>query len=162
LSRRNNKLLYYLFIYSDTNYSSPVRKPTALPCHDPYITEFQVFRTLDRLRPTAMGLDMLLAWFLRLGAPAIYEPITMLFNLSLTSSFVQWKQASILPIPKTSAPTLPADFRAISIIPSFNSCHGADSRTTFPVSCLLVTTPFTDIIRSVCLSPYRLPNSCNN
>ena len=108
---------HYAAISSDPKYSSPVRKPTALPCQDPHITEFQVFRTLDRLRPTAMGLDVLLAWFLRLGAPAIYKPITMLFNLSLTSSFVQWKQASILPIPKTFAPTLHADFRPISITP---------------------------------------------
>jgi hypothetical protein len=62
-----------------------------------------------------MGLDLLPAWFLRLGTPAFYKPIAMLFNLSLANSYVphQWKKASILPIPKTSEPKLHADFRPI-------------------------------------------------
>ena len=90
-----------------------------MPSPDQYVTEFQIFRILDKLRPTAMGLDGLPAWFLRLGAPAFYKPIANLFHLSLANSFVphQWKQASILPIPKTSAPKLHTDFRPISITP---------------------------------------------
>ena len=43
---------------------------------------------------------------------------------------------------------------------SFNSCHGANSRTTIHVSCLLVTTSNIDIIRPVCLPPNRFHNSC--
>jgi len=40
-------------------------------------------------------------------------------NLSLSSSVVpqQWKSASILPIPKVSSPSAPADYRPISITP---------------------------------------------
>ena len=43
----------------------------------------------------------------------------MLFNLFLANSYVphQWKRASILPIPKISAPKLHTDFRPISITP---------------------------------------------
>jgi hypothetical protein len=110
---------HYAAISTDLNYSSPIRKTAATPRNAQYITEFQVFKILDKLRPTAMGLDMLPAWFLRLGAPAFYKPIAKLFNLSLANSYVphQWKQASILPIPKTSAPKLHADFRPISITP---------------------------------------------
>jgi len=34
---------------------------------------------------TATGLDQLPAWFLRIGAPAFYTPITRLFNMSIES-----------------------------------------------------------------------------
>jgi len=110
---------HYAAISSDPNYSSPIRKPDPVPSLDQYVTEFQIFTILDKLRPTAMGLDGLPAWFLRLGAPAFYKPITKLFHLSLATSFVphQWKQASILPIPKIANPKLCTDFRPISITP---------------------------------------------
>jgi len=74
---------------------------------------------LDHLQPTATGLDGLPAWFLRQGAAIFCKPIANLFNLSLFTSTVpkQWKQASILPIPKVSAPTQHSDFRPISITP---------------------------------------------
>jgi len=74
---------------------------------------------LDSLRPTATGLDQLPAWFLRLAAPVIYQPLTRLFNLSISTGTVprQWKQAIIRPVPKTPAPTKHADFRPISVTP---------------------------------------------
>jgi len=109
---------HYAAVSTDSNYCPPVRKPLATNTeYVPYITEFQVFNILDRLRPTATGLDGLPAWFLRLGAPVLYGPITRLFNLSLVHSKVpiQWKQASIIPVPKVSAPLVHADFRPISI-----------------------------------------------
>jgi len=78
--------------------------------------------------------------FLRPGVPAFYKPITKLFNMSLAHSFVprQWKQASILLYQKHPPPAsrqLSANFNHSC----FNPCHGADSRTTMPVSSLLVT-----------------------
>jgi len=74
---------------------------------------------LDKLRSTATGLDGLPAWFLRVGAPVFSRPIAMLFNPSIASSTVpqQWKQASIRPIPKVSAPKQHVDFRPISVTP---------------------------------------------
>jgi len=84
-----------------------------------YISEWEVFNLLDRLRPTAPGLDQLPGWFLRLSAPVIYAPLTRLINMSVSSGLVprQWKQASIRPIPKVPAPSGHADFRPISITP---------------------------------------------
>jgi hypothetical protein len=60
----------------------------------------------DHLRPTATGLDGLPAWFLRLGTPVFCQPIAYLFSLSRAMSTIpqQWKQASILPIPKSLPP----------------------------------------------------------
>jgi len=66
------------------------------------VTEWQVFNILDKLSSTATGLDQLPAWFLRLGAPVFYKPLTYLFNMSLSTSTVphQWKLAAIQPVPK--------------------------------------------------------------
>jgi len=78
-----------------------------------------MFDILDKLRPTAMGLDNIPAWFLRIGAPFLTAPIADLMNMSLSSSVVpkQWKAASILPVPKISAPSTLSDYRPISITP---------------------------------------------
>ena len=58
-------------------------------------------------------------WFLRIAAPSFSFPITFLFNLSLTWSFVpgQWKTSLITPVPKTSHPSACSDYRPISITP---------------------------------------------
>ena len=78
-----------------------------------------MFNVLDRLRPTATGLDNLPSWFLQVGAPLFAAPVADLMNLSLDMSVVpiQWKRATILPIPKCNTPVSPADFRPIPITP---------------------------------------------
>ena len=53
-----------------------------------HITEQTVFHILDHLRVTATGLDGLPAWFMRLEASFFALPITTLFNLSLSLSFI--------------------------------------------------------------------------
>ena len=65
------------------------------------------------------GADGLPAWFLRLGAPFLCNPLTHLFNMSMATSTVpyQWKQANIRPIAKVSAPKTITDFRLISVTP---------------------------------------------
>ena len=110
---------HFAAISSDPDYSSPIRKTNPTPSLNQYVTEIQIYRILDKLRPTAMGLNGLPAWFLQLGAPALYKPITKLCHLSLATSYVphQWKQASMLPIPKIAAPKLCAGFQPISITP---------------------------------------------
>ena len=111
---------HYANISTDNDYQPPSLKATAnstQPCHE--ITEQFVFHILDRLRPTATGLDGLPSWFLRTGAPILAKPIAHLFNLSLHTSFVpsQWKTSSIHPIAKVPQPKTPADYRPISITP---------------------------------------------
>jgi hypothetical protein len=110
---------YYAANSTDPDYKPPIYKQSVISCQPDYLTEYQVFKILDKLKSTATGLDGLPAWFLRLGAPVFCEPIARLFNLSLTTSTVpiQWKLASIKPLPKVSAPKHHADFRPISITP---------------------------------------------
>jgi hypothetical protein len=52
---------YYAAISTDFNYRAPCQKQTA-NCNN-YMTEWQVFRMLDTLKPTATGLDGIPAWF---------------------------------------------------------------------------------------------------
>ena len=110
---------HYASISTDSVYQAPLLKQTAATFFKEVITEFQVFRDLDHLKSTATGLDLLPAWFLRLGAPIFAKPLARLFNISLYASFVphQWKQARIHPVPKVSTPAQPADYRPISITP---------------------------------------------
>ena len=78
-----------------------------------------MFEILDKLRNTATGMDLLPAWFLRLGAPVFCGPLARLFNKSIAYSTVpkQWKLASITPVPKTATTQEHADVRPISITP---------------------------------------------
>lgn len=111
---------HYAAVSTDANYSAPMVKSTANNRHDEcHINDLRMFNILDKLRPTAMGLDNIPAWFLRIGAPFLTAPIADLMNMSLSSSVVpkQWKAASILPVPKISAPSTLSDYRPISITP---------------------------------------------
>jgi len=107
---------HYAAVSTDQCYQPPQAKLSASqsPTH---VTELQVFRMLDKLRPTATGLDSLPAWFLRLGAPVFCAPLAQLFNQSINSGVVprQWKKAIITPIPKIQHPTQPNEYRPISI-----------------------------------------------
>jgi len=74
---------------------------------------------LNTLLPTANGLDMIQAWFLRLGSPIFAAPLAQLFQQSLAAGVAprQWKSAVITPAPKVATPTQPSDFRPITITP---------------------------------------------
>jgi len=63
-------------------YCQPLLKNSAYNYNTDSISEWSVFNVLDTLRPTSTGLDNLPAWFLRLGAPIFYKPLTYLFNFS--------------------------------------------------------------------------------
>ena len=107
-------------ISTDPDYVTPRYKYSTGPPSSDYISEWRIFFALDHLRSTATGLDELPAWFLRLGAPALfYKPDAQLFNLSIASSTVplQWKRASIRPVPKVTNPQILSDFRPISVTP---------------------------------------------
>jgi len=110
---------YYAAISTDSEYHAPDSKHTARERADNFITEMEVFRILDTLRPTATGLDAIPAWFLRLWAPVFAGPIAQLFNQSISNGGVprQWKTAVITPVPKVSKPAHPSDYRPISITP---------------------------------------------
>jgi len=84
-----------------------------------YVTEVDVFNMLDRLKPTATGLDALPSWFLKVSAPVLSAPLAALFNQSIAAGVVpqQWKTAVITPVPKVPTPTSESDYRPISITP---------------------------------------------
>ena len=69
-----------------------------------HFSEYEVFTVLDKIKPTATGLDKLPAWFIHTAAPFISKPLTYLFNLSISQSKVpsQWKISSVTPVPKVN------------------------------------------------------------
>ena len=76
---------------------------------------------LDKIKPTATGLDKLPAWFIHTAAPSIFQPLTYLFNLSISQSKVpsQWKISSITPVPKVRKPQSCQDYHPISLSRAF-------------------------------------------
>ena len=54
---------HYATISTDPAYVPAKRKLTAAGSDDDYFTEYDVFHMLDRLKPTATGLDGMPAWF---------------------------------------------------------------------------------------------------
>ena len=112
---------HYAGISTDQNYTRPSTKiDDSLHCQNKNdISEEQVFYYLDKLKVTATGLDKLPSWFLRLGAPFVANPLSKLFNMSLSSSIVpsQWKAALIRPLAKVKTPESCSDFLPISITP---------------------------------------------
>jgi hypothetical protein len=63
---------HYSAISTDDTYISPLRKRSTSTFEPEYITEWQVFQIVYRLRPISTGLDGLPAWFLRMGAPVFF------------------------------------------------------------------------------------------
>ena len=84
---------HYASISTDPGYQPPKRKLTVAgrAGEEEVITEFRMFAILDKLKNTATGLDLLPAWFLRLGAPVFCGPLARLFNKS-TATFMIPKQ----------------------------------------------------------------------
>lgn len=109
---------HYAAVSTDSCYVEP---PFRLTAHNnrSTFTELRTFNILDRLHHTAEGDDKLPAWYLRLTAPVYSAIISHLINLSLNNFHVpsQWKTALIHPIAKIPAPTVPSDFRPISVTP---------------------------------------------
>jgi hypothetical protein len=66
----------------------------------------------------SMGPDNISVYFLKLSLPYIVESLTFIFNLSISqNSFpAAFKEAKVIPIPKTKAPLEPKDFRPISLL----------------------------------------------
>jgi len=62
---------HYACISTDTQYQTSERVPVSASDRTDYISEWEVFNLLDRLRTTATGVGQLPAWFLWLSAPVI-------------------------------------------------------------------------------------------
>ena len=105
---------------TDVGHLPPNLKSSVLPCTSVVVcSELLVYNLLNNIRATAQGTDCLPYWFLKACACFIAKPVAHIYNLSLSSSCVprQWKEAVIIPLPKTSNPTSCSDFRPISLTP---------------------------------------------
>ena len=73
-----------------------------------------------KLNKKAPGPDNLNNSLLKGARHSINEIIAHLFNISVHHSFIptQWKQANIVPIPKTKCPTTTNDFRPVALTSS--------------------------------------------
>ena len=109
---------HYSQISTDANYAVLAPKITA---HKDklYISEEEVFKLLDGLKPTSPGLDNIPSWFLRISAPYLSRHLARLYNISLNRSEVpkQWKASIITPVAKCAKPTSCCEYRPISITP---------------------------------------------
>ena len=98
--------------------------PAFLPAIDqlPTIQRYQVCNKLLKLNiMKASGPDNIPSKILKTFAYTLAEPITDIFNVSLSSGVVPeiWKQANISSIPKESPPKILSDFHPISLTPTF-------------------------------------------
>ena len=71
---------HYLAISTDANYTPPPLKQTTSLPHSELLSEWEVFRLLDALRPTATGLDQIPAWFLKIAAPLFCKLLANFFK----------------------------------------------------------------------------------
>ena len=83
-----------------------------------------VFRRLEKINiRKAPGPDNLPNWFLRDFAFALCNPLCCIFNSSLQEGVMPaiWKQADVVPIPKTKPPkSVEQDLRPISLTPTLS------------------------------------------
>jgi len=101
---------YYAAISDDVNYSASCVKSTVNNQNAVnHITEWGMFKLLDTLTLTAMGLDNIPAWFLQIGASFFSALVSDMMNQSLSSSTVpkQWRQPQYCQYPKYRLHSLP-------------------------------------------------------
>lgn len=109
---------HYANISTDNQYLPPRLKLSCSPQFD-WFSEQSVSNVLSQLKQTATGLDGIPSWFLKLGSEFFALPLQVLYNKTISESFVpiQWKSACITPVPKKPCPSEPSDFRPISVTP---------------------------------------------
>jgi hypothetical protein len=110
---------YFSSVWSNcnqTDISEYTKKSEAAP--EQVILSDEVLHELQSLKiQKSIGPDGLSACVLKGARVELCEIVTHLFNLNIQHSLTpsQWKDANILPIPKTSHPASPAEFRPIAL-----------------------------------------------
>ena len=109
---------HYARISTDKEYTEPCKKLTSIHGENvEFFTRENIQKALNNLKHTASGPDGLPWWFLKIASPILAEPLTTLINQSINKQEVpkQWKLACITPVPKTTSPQQPSDYRPISL-----------------------------------------------
>ena len=81
-----------------------------------------VRKIIKSVKSKSAGVDDIGSFFVKLAAPYISKPLTNIINSSFSNRIFpeNWKCAIIRPIPKTSNPILPTDYRPISLLTVFS------------------------------------------
>ena len=86
----------------------------------PNITIYEVNKLINGLKNTkAIGPDEIPVNILKISLPFILEPLTFVYNLCIDKQYFpsQFKEAKVIPIPKTKDTTHPRNLRPISLLP---------------------------------------------
>lgn len=81
-----------------------------------------VFKIIQQIKSNAKGIDGVTVQMIRLCYPAIGQYITHIINCCIESGFFphQWREALVIPLPKTSNPVNFSDLRPISLLPAMS------------------------------------------
>lgn len=84
--------------------------------------EQDIIKCLLSIKSNAVGVDGISLRFIKLILPSVIGALTHIINHSLTSRVFpsQWKIANIIPTAKKKDPTMPHDYRPISILPALS------------------------------------------
>ena len=86
------------------------------------VTEKETVNAVKAIKTNAQGVDDISAHFIKMSIDHCKTAITYIINGSIKYSYFpsRWKQALVKPIPKNNNPTVPKDFRPISLLPAFS------------------------------------------
>ena len=86
------------------------------------VSENQVIKAVRSIKTNACGIDDISAFFLKLGIEYSVYAFTNIINTSIIyKKFpTRWKYALVKPLPKNNNPIGAADYRPISLLPSFS------------------------------------------
>ena len=82
------------------------------------VTEMEVKETVKSLKSNSCGVDDISSFFVKTSINQSVSAITDIINCSFRHSTYpeRWKQAIVIPIPKTDTPLKPSDYRPISLL----------------------------------------------
>uniref|UniRef100_A0A2A4JRM8 Reverse transcriptase domain-containing protein n=1 Tax=Heliothis virescens TaxID=7102 RepID=A0A2A4JRM8_HELVI len=110
------------------------------------VTEEDVKKSVLAITSSAVGNDKLCSRMITLILSSLLPVLTHIFNYSFSScSFPSaWKQAHIIPLPKTNNPTLLTHFRPISILPFLSKVfeHLVHKQLSFFLTSNSIISPF--------------------
>ncbi len=83
-----------------------------------YVTPEEIINAIHSIKSNALGVDLLPVKFIIKCLPLLYPVIDHIFNYCLLNGVFPnvWKKANILPIPKIKSPSVPKDYRPVSIL----------------------------------------------
>ena len=116
----NNLNMFYASVNNDVPTFDITKLPTFLPAADPppKVEPHEVCKKLLSIKAfKSSGPDNIPSRILMEFAYELAEPITRIFNRSITSGVVPkiWKDSDIIPIPKKQQPTCEEETRPISL-----------------------------------------------